>query len=70
MKSNHKDLLEDDWFVASTAIASDLTIKKEVSQEQLLKDFAGEDDDDDDDEKQIVKNSCSAYCVSAKHLNI
>ena len=45
MKSVHDDLSKDDWFVASTAIASDLTVKKEVTQEQLLKDFEGDDDE-------------------------
>ena len=49
MKSIHDDLSEDDWFVALTAIASDLTVKKEVTPEQLLKDFEGDDDKDDDE---------------------
>ena len=47
MKSIHDDLSEDDWFVASAVIASNLTMKKEITQEQLLKDFEGDDDDDE-----------------------
>ena len=47
MKSIRDDLSEDDWFIASAVIASNLTVKKEVTQEQLLKDFEGDDDDDE-----------------------
>ena len=48
MKSSHLDLSEDDWFVSSESIGSDLTVKKEVTSEQLLHNFEGDDDDDDD----------------------
>ena len=47
MKGAHKNLSEEDWFVSSEAIGTDLTVKKEVTPEQLLKDFEGDDDDDE-----------------------
>ena len=49
MKSLHTDLSEDDWFVSSESIGSNLTVKKEVTSEQLLQDFEGDDDEDDDE---------------------
>ena len=48
MKSSHTDLSEDDWFVSSESIGSNLTVKKEVTSEQLLQDFGGDDDEDDE----------------------
>ena len=47
MKSSHTDLSEEDWFVSSDSIGSNLTVKKEVTSEQLLQDFEGDDEDDE-----------------------
>ena len=50
MKSEHNDLSEDEWFISDEAVGSNLTVKKEVSAADVLKDVDEGDDNDDDDE--------------------
>ena len=50
MKSEHSDLSEDEWFISDEAVGSNLTVKKEVSAADVLKDVDEGDDNDDNDE--------------------
>ena len=47
MKKVHTDLTKDDWYVASDTSAADLSIKREVTEEELLEEMRVEEQDDE-----------------------
>ena len=49
MKSEHSDLSEDKWFISDEVVGSNLTVKKEVTAAEVLKDVDEGDDNDDDE---------------------
>ena len=48
MKKAHAELQEDDWYISSDIPAANLSIKKEVSQEELWEELQAEGIDEDD----------------------
>ena len=49
MKKAHADLHEDDWYIASDVPAANLSIKKEVTAEELMEELEAEGHDEGDD---------------------
>ena len=50
MKSAHSGLTEEDWFVSPNPLVSSITVKKEISPEELAEEVKEEEDDDDDED--------------------
>ena len=49
MKKAHTDLHEDDWYIASDVPAANLSIKKEVTAEELMEELKAKGHDEGDD---------------------